>query len=437
LARFIGTGAHVRRRSTPFDPIEAVTPLRYDRRMLSVPTPTVPSATRAPASDIPTVGDITSALRRSDELIASAVRMIGRFARAGGMERATDLPAELTLRLAARRTSWEAAELVGASDLLAGMPRTEAAMSDGLVSWSQARAICRACRVLPIAARAEVDALVAAAAPAMVASEPDALVWQVDAKVDVLRADLARRREQRAIEGGFLVLQPRIDGHGGTMYAEADTESFATIAQAVDASIPRPANPADLDAPSPGRQRLDALVAVCESSLSGAPDGTRPGPRLIATIDVRDLVTMGLSEGARVLAAVAGRPLKLTPLATEILSCDADVVPVVFDGARPIGVGNAIQTIPAKVRTALIARDGGCRFPGCGAPVAWCDAHHIVLRSEGGAASVDNLLLLCRRCHRRVHRHRWRIRLEPDGGIAFSRGRTFTSVSRTRPPPRK
>jgi hypothetical protein len=115
------------------------------------------------------------------------------------------------------------------------------------------------------------------------------------------------------------------------------------------------------------------------------------------------------------------------------LSCDANVIPVVFDGGRPIAVGTAQDAITSRMRTVLIARDGGCRFPGCRAPVSWCDAHHIRARVHEGPTVIDNLILLCRRCHRRIHRYRWRITLGDDGTCEFStQGRAFASSPRAR-----
>src|SRR6185436_11508506 len=53
------------------------------------------------------------------------------------------------------------------------------------------------------------------------------------------------------------------------------------------------------------------------------------------------------------------------------------------------------QTIPPKIRRAVFHRDGGkCRVPGCRHAV-FTDVHDIVLRSEHGTHSLENLVTLC------------------------------------------
>ncbi len=48
----------------------------------------------------------------------------------------------------------------------------------------------------------------------------------------------------------------------------------------------------------------------------------------------------------------------------------------------------------------LAVRDGGCVFPGCDRPLAWCDAHHLRHWLHGGPTDLANLVLLCRAHHR-------------------------------------
>jgi hypothetical protein len=374
--------------------------------------------------------EIASSLRDANALIAHAVGLIS----STDIQAETGLRAEQFLTLEAGCTGSDARVFIRVAQVLRAMPLTKAAFELGKISWGQVRAIMSSVRWVDVHGRAALDSIVHEHAARV--ADPDDLVALVDDEVARLREDLAVAREDRAIEQSFLSVQSRLDG-SATFYGEADAESVATILEALDAAADRPADPDADGAPARARQRFGAFVTICESFLNGAQNG-RPRPRLIATIDVDATAAQGRTESARILASIAGRPRRVTPLATETMLCDATIVPVVFEGARPVAVGDATSPISAKLRTALAARDGGCRFPGCSAPVAWCDAHHVRARIQQGPTVIDNLLLLCRRCHRNVHRFRWRIRLQPDGSIEFSRqGRTYRSTPRARSAPRE
>lgn len=56
--------------------------------------------------------------------------------------------------------------------------------------------------------------------------------------------------------------------------------------------------------------------------------------------------------------------------------------------------------IPPATRTAVLTRDGGCRY--CGVHVG-LHVHHINYRSEGVDHSETNLIALCTRHHALVH----------------------------------
>ena len=75
------------------------------------------------------------------------------------------------------------------------------------------------------------------------------------------------------------------------------------------------------------------------------------------------------------------------------------------------------RTVPPSTRRALEARDRGCRFPGCG--LRFTDAHHVEHRADGGETSLRNLVLLCRRHHRRVHEDGWKICSDKVGQVVF------------------
>jgi hypothetical protein len=119
------------------------------------------------------------------------------------------------------------------------------------------------------------------------------------------------------------------------------------------------------------------------------------------------------------------------------LAEDAELVPIFTDDDHlPVAVGDAHDPIPLAVRRALLARDQGCRAPGCATPAGWCDAHHVIPRERGGPTQIHNLVLLCRAHHTALARHGWAMRLDADGTLHTTIGRrTYVTRSRLRPPP--
>jgi hypothetical protein len=81
-----------------------------------------------------------------------------------------------------------------------------------------------------------------------------------------------------------------------------------------------------------------------------------------------------------------------------------------------LDAGRTTRTFTAAQRRAIVIRDQHCIWPGCDAPPAWCDAHHIVHWADGGPTSVDNGVLLCGRHHDRLHHHGHAIVKDPDTG---------------------
>ncbi|MET0276682.1 MAG: HNH endonuclease, partial [Acidimicrobiia bacterium] len=129
------------------------------------------------------------------------------------------------------------------------------------------------------------------------------------------------------------------------------------------------------------------------------------------------------------------------------IACDATVRRLVMDGpSEVIDLGRSSRLVNRAMRRALHHRDRGCVFPGCSAPVKWCDAHHLVHWEDGGPTSLDNLVLLCRRHHVACHEGGWQLERDPVTHTVdvVTRGRptrrrdgsASTRRDRTRPPPR-
>ena len=138
--------------------------------------------------------------------------------------------------------------------------------------------------------------------------------------------------------------------------------------------------------------RADGAVALAEAALAGQLGDTtgsvRPPVEVVVHVQAADLE--GRTELGDGISAEGSRRLL----------CDAGVVPILEDDrGKTIDVGRKTRTIPAALRRALEARDGGCRFPGCTNRL-YTDAHHVEHWIDGGDTKLANTVLLCRRHHR-------------------------------------
>lgn len=176
---------------------------------------------------------------------------------------------------------------------------------------------------------------------------------------------------------------------------------------------------------TPEQRTADALVASLRASLDVGRAPTQHGikPHVIVVIDLSDLgAAKGTAEG------MWSGPLP----ADEIrrLSHDATITRVLVDARSvPIEVSEGRRTVASGLWKALLARDRGCRWPGCQAPPAWCDAAHgRVPYRDNGRLSLENGLLLCRRHHRKVDNGGWAIDIRgPDIAFVAPGGRRVSS----------
>ena len=122
---------------------------------------------------------------------------------------------------------------------------------------------------------------------------------------------------------------------------------------------------------------------------------------------------------------------RLPASVAQRLACDCEVWRVVLDPATglPLEVGRAHRIVPTWMRKALIARDRGCRWPGCSAPASWCEVHHLLAWYSGGLTNVDNAALLCRLCRRRHKRHYAAQRIMPRSVLKSLRCRASVAES--------
>jgi hypothetical protein len=234
----------------------------------------------------------------ADQASAVTVAAVGAARAAGSTERAAGLSEEQFLGLAARRTRGDARCLVRVAAVLDTLPVTAGLFADGTLSYSQVREIAGWARMLRVEDRAALDAQVAGDAAAGVRGDPDWLLDHAGDLVTRVRADLAQRREERAIERSFVAVQPRLDG-GGSGYFELDAVGMATVLEGLDAAADAPGLE-DADGPLPARRRGGQLAEALErvaafylahtghpcpdtTAGAGAEDGGEPAAPLWAS----------------------------------------------------------------------------------------------------------------------------------------------------------
>ena len=320
-----------------------------------------------------------------------------------------------------------------ARDLADRFPIIARAWRDGTVSAQQARGIVAGLRQLPLALSpsqletCQVD--VVAFADQL---DPDELRQVAERMAEVIDPEAAEAKEADRIERDARIAHARRslavwpDHHGSMMIrGQLPIVDGALFLSQLEALMPSAASyEATGEVPDRAARRADALVRLCSiNAASGelpAVGGDRPQVMVILRLDA---LVAGL--GVRAVLSCCGE--KLSAGEARRLSCDARITPMVLGGASEVlDVGRTRRFFTTPIRSALILRDQGCAFPGCDAPPAACEAHHIHPWWAGGETCVSNGVMLCPYHHRLVEPNpdrseqlQWRILIDPDTGLPW------------------
>jgi hypothetical protein len=159
----------------------------------------------------------------------------------------------------------------------------------------------------------------------------------------------------------------------------------------------------------PNERYGEALVQMASESVAEDRDHDR------ATVVVH--VSAEELRDGNATAVVGGRRILRDELLR--LTCDGRVQPAIDDpGGFTVGIGRVSRQVPGWLRRLVLARDGGCRFPGCGR-TRWTHSHHIIHWAQDGPTNLDNLVTLCGFHHRLVHSQGWDIVGNPNGELLF------------------
>jgi hypothetical protein len=134
----------------------------------------------------------------------------------------------------------------------------------------------------------------------------------------------------------------------------------------------------------------DALVELC-TSYADVHVPEMPQPLFVVHVTPGQPLT------------IAGIPLPDSLV--ENLLANGRVEAVVTDvHGTPISLGRARPVLPKRIRTAVLRRDGHCRYPGCDRRVA-LQVHHLLPVSWGGTDTLFNLATVCVGHHQQLAPH--------------------------------
>jgi hypothetical protein len=301
-----------------------------------------------------------------------------------------------------------------ATQICRHLPAIDEAVVDGRLTFEHARALVNA------ASPRVRDALADLQQPIIeLAADSSFAQWQVQVRrlLELLDQDGPRPDDDPSRDR--LSFRSTLDGvtHvDGTMTSstalavtsavEARANELARRARRDHATCP------ELPVPTRATLRMQALAELVTGARA---DGQ---PRAEVTLVARDGETTDERGNAVPRTAAA------------VWRCDAELWAVLLDRmGSPVDLGHARRLATRAQRRAIALRDGGCAFPGCDQPMAWCDVHHVVPVERGGRTDLDNLVALCRHHHTVSHRPGWALEVTRPGTYRWitPTGRTFTN----------
>ncbi len=215
-----------------------------------------------------------------------------------------------------------------------------------------------------------------------------------------LSQDSLQRLELVELDNGMWALDATLSSDTGQLFAKY-------LATAVP-----PPRQEEIDSdgvlPPKANRQAEAVHQLLAGYGSSPQAATRHGHT--ATLDlVVDVETLQGKDTGR-LPLLEGKPISVAR--ARLLACEAGVIPSVFNykTGEAIELGRALRLPNVALRRKLeLEQPGGCAWTGCSLPVAWTEAHHITHWADGGDTNAENLILLCRFHHGRIHTAGWTV----------------------------
>ena len=369
-------------------------------------------------------GDLVKLVLQADsarrQLDGYLTALLGRFGDLEGQDAVEELCRQFGL---GRHRARQQAKT---SNALKALPDTLEAAKQGWISIDHARVMGESHLRAPLSKDEELELIVVA-----ISEDLDEFKKTMARSEDQRRADEGvtrheRQRERRSAkvldgDNEMVILHAELDRIAGERVKtalhdlsdrlfreDARTESDRTHEQRnadalvalitqrpdrADSAGSEPATKPDVDTPEAGVANDNPSDSECDL----APQATT----LIVSVDYDTLNGQLKNAGL-----IDGTPIGIDDL--RHIACDAGIVPMIFaaDG-QPLYMGRKQRAATAAQKLALIARDKQCI--GCGMRASACDTHHIIWWDDDGPTDITNLVLLCPKCHKEVHKQRYAV----------------------------
>jgi hypothetical protein len=327
------------------------------------------------------------------------------------------------------RVGWDPAtarERVRVAKALVALPKVEAALAAGTLSYSKARAITRV-------ATPTLEPALLKYAEVCTASQLETICRKYQSVERRARNQgrPAPRAEERWVSApttasGMVCVKAMLRPDEAALLMQVIQQAARQCTQVAES--PSADASAEPSTRQPRFHRADGLMAVIQAYARGtSPD--RSPIELIITAPAETLREPESESEAKAepdprgtsipVVVVAGTDTYLSPETTRRLACDCGLVEATVDPAgQPLSVGRKTRVIPAAIKRALLLRDRTCRFPGCDHRL-FLDGHHLRHWADGGETKIENLALLCSLHHSYVHERGYQIIQRETGTLHF------------------
>ena len=211
--------------------------------------------------------------------------------------------------------------------------------------------------------------------------------------------DVERAHRRRAVS-----LVRRSDG-SATISGELTCEAAEYLETMFD-TLARPHLDANgrPDLRTPGQRRHDALLEGLKLLYSS---GKLPTANGCATTLVLTAEVAAYATGSGIVETAHGYAVPAT-VADRWLDPKAKAILVLLSKTKGVVAYSDQQRLfTEQQRLAMFARDKGCSYPGCDAPFAWTQAHHITDYAITRRTSVDDGTLVCTANHALFEQMGW------------------------------